>query len=352
MYRSGRRDYGEDDWWDINDNRGNWSVGISGFTLGVPILGVLISVVIIVSGVILLRGNGKPEASQSTTPSTCATETQSQTMSAQPDLPQASAPLFPAELVSQFSQVRYLAEGGFMRAFSALNLNGAPVAVKVLKSYDPYARKLFMTEAANWSVLQHNNIVKLLNYNIFPIPYLESELCESTLELEMNQSNIGVERAIDIVRQVARGIAYAHQRKILHRDLKPSNILLKGNVVKIGDWGLSKLKTERSSPIVGITLQYAAPEELSRRFGGADERTDIYQLGVLFYQLIAGMLPFIGEESQIIHEILESAPTPPSNLRPISKELDTIILKCLKKCKEERYQNVEELLRDLNLVGN
>jgi serine/threonine protein kinase len=67
---------------------------------------------------------------------------------------------------------------------------------------------------------------------------------------------------------------------------------------------------------------------------------------------MTGVLPFTGEESQIIHEILADAPTPPSKLCPIAKELGNIILTCLKKCKEERYQNVEELLRDLNLVGN
>lgn len=323
-----------------------------GFTLGVPILGVSIFIVFIVSGVTLLRRRGKPEAGQNITRSTCPTETQSQTMSVQPDVAPVSVPSFPIELTSQFSQARYLAEGGFTRVFSAVNRKGAPVAVKICKSYNPHVGKLFLTEAENWSILQQDNIVRLFNYNIFPIPYLESELCEGSLELEMNHSNISVERAVDIMRQVVRGIAYAHQQRILHRDIKPSNILLKGNVVKIGDWGLSKLKTEHSQPIAGITLQYAAPEELSRRFGSADERTDIYQLGVLFYQLMTGMLPFTGEESQIIHEILADAPTPPSKLCPISKELDNIILTCLKKCKEERYQNAEELLRDLDRVGN
>jgi len=322
-----------------------------GLALGALILGVPIFMVFIASGVTSLRERGKPEAGQNIS-LTCPTETQSQKMSAQPDVPPASAPSFPVELTPQFSQARYLAEGGFMRVFSAVNRKGAPVAVKVCRSCDLHVGKLFMAEAATWSFLRHDNIVRLLDYNIFPIPYLESELCEGSLELEMNNKNIGVERAIDIMRQVACGVAYAHQQRILHRDIKPSNILLKGDLVKIGDWGLSEVKTEHSPPIAGITLQYAAPEELSRRFGGADERTDIYQLGVLFYQLMTGMLPFTGEESQIIHEILEEAPTPPSKLCPISKELDNIVLKCLKKCKQERYQNAEELLRDLDHVDN
>jgi hypothetical protein len=311
------------------------------------------------------RGNGRALGSGDVAPLNYQTETQPQTrptyapptsiptpISTQLYVPPASVPSLPVELVPQFSQARYLGEGGFARVFSAVNQEGTPVAVKVLKTYDTKAGKLFMTEATNWSILHHENIVSLFNYNIFPIPYLESELCDSSLEQEMNRGTIAIERAIDVVKQIARGLSYAHEQRILHGDIKPSNILFKGNVAKLGDWGLSKLKTEHSVSIAGITLQYAAPEDLSRRFGGADERTDIYQLGVLFYQLVAEKVPFTGEESLIVDAILEDTPTPPSKLRPMAAPLDNIILKCLQKNKEERYQSAEDLLRDLDLVGS
>lgn len=258
---------------------------------------------------------------------------------------------FPNELGSRFSQTRYLGEGGFARVFSALNLKGAPVAVKVLKSRDPKAGKLFTTEAAIWSVLRHENIVRLFDYNIFPIPYLESELCDSSVESEMSYGPLPVERAIELTKQIATGLSYAHQRRILHSDIKPSNILIKDHKAKISDWGLSKLKTEPSVSVAGVTLQYAAPEQLSREFGGADERTDIYQLGVLLYQCIAGTLPF-ADAGSLVDTILRDEPTPPSQFRQISTKLDDIILKCLKKRKGERYQSADELVRELDAVAS
>lgn len=263
----------------------------------------------------------------------------------------ASPPSFPVELGPQFSDVRYLGEGGFARVFSALNLQGTPVAVKVLKTHDPKVGKLFTTEAANSSVLHHENIVRLFDYNIFPVPYLASELCDGSVEREMSGAPVTVERAIEIMKQVALGLGYAHKQKILHGDIKPSNILLKEHVVKISDWGLSKLKTEQSVSIAGVTLQYAAPEELSRQFGRSDERTDIYQAGVLFYQLVTGKLPF-ADDASLIDAILQDTPIPPSQVRPISSKLETIILTCLRKHKEERYQSMEELLTDLGGVNN
>jgi serine/threonine protein kinase len=262
-----------------------------------------------------------------------------------------SPPSFPKELQSRFSQARYLGEGGFARVFSALDLKGAPVAVKVLKSRDPKAGKLFTTEAANWSVLRHENIVRLFDYNIFPIPYLESQLCESSVESEMSYGPLPVERAIELIKQVAYGLSYAHQRRILHGDIKPSNILIKDNTAKISDWGLSKLKTEPSVSVTGVTLQYAAPEQLSREFGGADERTDIYQLGVMLYQCITGRLPF-ADTGSIVDTILRDAPMPPSQFRQISGKLDDIILKCLKKRKGERYQSAEELVHELDAMAS
>jgi serine/threonine protein kinase len=260
-----------------------------------------------------------------------------------------SPPSFPTELGPQYSKVRYLGEGGFARVFSALNCKGTPVAVKVLKSRDPRAGKLFSTEAANWSVLRHENILRLYDYNIFPVPYLEAELCDSNVEREMAYGALPVERAIELMKQVASGLSYAHQHKILHGDIKPSNILLKGNTAKISDWGLSKMKMDQSVSIAGVTLQYAAPEQLSREFGGADERTDIYQMGVLLYQCVTGRLPF-ADTGSIVDSILRDEPAPPSQYRQVSQDLEHIILKCLNKRKGERYQSADEFARELDAV--
>jgi serine/threonine protein kinase len=129
--------------------------------------------------------------------------------------------------------------------------------------------------------------------------------------------------------------------------VKLSNILRKNGVNKISDWGLSKLKTEDSVTLSGATPSYAAPEQISQEFGRADERTDIYQLGNVFYKLLTGKLPFEGEISQVYSSILKNLPIPPTDINPNAEPVNEIIMKCLNKNKEERYSNMGELLKDL-----
>lgn len=243
-----------------------------------------------------------------------------------------------------YTDLDYLGEGGFGRVFKAVNKDGQKVAIKIPKTFDKRAERTFITEVSNWSHLQHPNIVKLYDFKILPIPYIETEYCPDSLKKELKP----LDEAVRIIHEVASGLKYAHNKNIIHGDIKFSNILIKDGVYKISDWGLSKLKTDESLSLSGATPSYAAPEQISHDFGKADERTDIYQLGIVFYALLTGKLPFNGEVFQIYTSTLTKMPTPPAEINANSKPVNDIIMKCLNKNKEERFSSMEELIEALD----
>ncbi|EEB74775.1 serine/threonine-protein kinase [Thermococcus sp. AM4] len=254
-------------------------------------------------------------------------------------------------LFSRYSEVEPIGEGGFARVFKARKEDGKIVALKIPHHLTEQAGKTFLREVSIWSGLKHRNIVELYDANIVPIPYLEMEYCEGSLA--RLEKPLHWEKVAEIAFGICEGLKYAHSRGIVHRDLKPSNVLLKKGVPKISDWGLSKVVTESSSTTTSFTPLYAAPEQISKRFGKTDERTDIWQLGVLMYELVTGRLPFDGEDFvEIAGKITMEDPVPPSELNPDAKPLEPVILRCLRKRKEERYQSVKELQKDLaDLLG-
>ena len=222
---------------------------------------------------------------------------------------------------------------------------------------DPVDGETFIREVSNWIHLRHPNIVRLYNANIIPIPFLEMEYCDDSLENILRKKRVLPPlEAARIIFEVAEGLKYAHSKGIIHRDLKPSNILLKNGIPKISDWGLSILMeiTWKSTPSVNpaFTLYYAAPEQISiSDFGQVGKRTDIWQLGVVFYQLVTGKLPFEGRDfGEIMYRIINEKPVPPSRFNPDSKIVEPIIMKMLAKKKDERYQSIEEFQRDLILI--
>jgi eukaryotic-like serine/threonine-protein kinase len=250
----------------------------------------------------------------------------------------------PYELLPFYSDSTYIGEGGFGRVFKATNQDGVEVALKIPKSFDKKSEKTFITEVSNWRQLDHPNIVKLYDYKILPIPYIETEYFA---EGHVTKGMKTLEESVSIVYDVAKGLSYAHSKNIIHGDVKLANILIKNGVYKISDWGLSKMKSEESVTLLGATPSYAAPEQISQEFGKADERTDIYQLGNVFYELLTGRLPFEGDISEIYSSILNTQPLEPVEINPNAKPVNEIILKCLSKNKDERYSSMDDLLQDL-----
>ena len=253
---------------------------------------------------------------------------------------------FPPELAGRYDKVAFVGKGGLGQVFRAVRRDdGQEVAVKIPVSYDEATGKTFMKEMRFWEDLTHPNIVKVHSVNILPVPFVEMEYLPRTLE-ELEKP-LPVETAARIAAGIAAGLAYAHEQGVIHRDIKPRNILLSADLTpKITDWGMSTtLERTRDTSIAGFTLAYAAPEQIApKEFGKTDARTDIYQLGVVFYELVTGRTPFAGEGlAGFAGAVLREQPAPPSQIKAGLEELDPIILACLAKDPADRYQSAREV---------
>jgi parallel beta-helix repeat protein len=259
---------------------------------------------------------------------------------------------FPNELESKYTEIKYIGRGGIAWVFSARRKSDAMmVAVKIPISFDEMTGKSFLNEIAAWETLRHPNIVKVTAVNILPVPFVEMEYVPDSLEAI--EKPIPVWKAVHLIRGIADGLKYAHEQGFIHRDIKPHNILLdKDFVPKITDWGMSKVLANevKKSSIAGFSLSYAAPEQVSpSEFGRTDERTDIYQLGVVFYELVTGSVPFGGESIvEVGNAILREQPIPPSEFNSDAAVVEKIILKCLEKDPVKRFQSSAELLDALH----
>ncbi|HVP26022.1 MAG TPA: serine/threonine-protein kinase [Methanomicrobiales archaeon] len=257
---------------------------------------------------------------------------------------------FPAELRRRFSDPEIIARGGFSRVFSARRTDtGERVAVKVPAVMDEATGRAFLREIRTWEGLKHENILPLRGANILPVPYVEMDYFPQSLA-DLKKP-VDPRAAVRIIGGIARGLAYAHARGVIHRDLKPGNILLTKELEpRIGDWGLSRLLSGGSATdLLAFSPQYAAPEQLDPEgFGLPDERTDIYGLGAIFYELMTGEPPFTGRSiAELTGKILHGTPVPPSEKNPAALPVEGIILRCLAKEPSGRYQSIEELNQDL-----
>jgi serine/threonine protein kinase len=159
---------------------------------------------------------------------------------------------------------------------------------------------------------------------------------------------------MDISKQICRGLRYAHSHGIVHRDIKPQNVLLdKNNTVRISDFGIAKIYAHEGITMTGMavgTPEYMSPEQAEGL--ELDGQTDIYSLGVLMYEMATKKPPFTGNNPvAIAYKQVHENPQPPSTKRKdIPKRLELIILKALKKNKDERYHSVEEMLEHLDSV--
>ncbi|WP_332450079.1 serine/threonine-protein kinase [Methanoculleus sp.] len=256
---------------------------------------------------------------------------------------------FPPELAERYDRVAFVGRGGLGQVFSAVRRDDRrTVAVKIPVTYDEATGKTFMKEMRFWEDLAHENIVAVHSVNILPVPFVEMEFLPRTLaDLE---KPVPVETAARIVAGIAAGLAYAHGRGVVHRDIKPENILLADDLTtpKITDWGTSTtlLAMRETTIAAGFTLAYAAPEQIApERFGRTGAWTDIYQLGVVFYELVTGRPPFAGESlAGLADAILKTPPVPPSAIDPGLARLDPVILRCLTKDPADRYQSAGEVL--------
>jgi serine/threonine-protein kinase len=266
------------------------------------------------------------------------------------------------QTVSHYRILEHLGGGGMGVVYKAQDLKlDRPVALKFLPpelTLDPVTKQRFVLEAKAASALQHNNICVVHDIDetsdgklFISMEYLEGETLKQ--KIERGPSEIGP--VIDIVSQIAKGLAKAHEHGIVHRDVKPANIIItKDSVVKIVDFGLAKLSGRTMLTKTGSTLgtaAYMSPEQA--RGENVDHRTDIWSLGVVLYEMIAGRRPFDSDyEQALTYQIISTQPEPLSKIRPeISTGLAQIVGHAMAKEAPERYQTMELLLADLTAVA-
>ena len=260
------------------------------------------------------------------------------------------------DLSERYMDSEYIGKGGTARIFKAKRReDGKVVAVKVPISFDERTGRSFLKEMNLWKELEHKNIVKVYSVNILPVPYVEMEYCEKSLA-DINKP-VSPELSAYYIKEISNGLLYAHCRGVIHRDIKPQNILIcKDKTPKLSDWGLGKIISDTNeTKTLAFSLNYASPEQVAPGiFGRSDQRTDIFQIGIVFYELLTGHLPFSGDGiGEFSTSIIHNDPKLPSTVNSDAKKFDKLIMRCLKKDPDERYRCLEEFLDDLNrLTGS
>ncbi len=261
--------------------------------------------------------------------------------------------------IGKYEVISQIAVGGFGVIFKAWDpFIKRPVAIKMCASEDEEIRTRFHQEAQFVGNLVHRNITMVFDFGIQDgVPYLVQEyLTGFDLDHLLNSGVLGDLNAVtSVLLQVAEGLRFAHQRGIIHRDIKPSNIrILEDGTVKIMDFGIAKsLEGTSNLTQTGIALGtagYLAPEQIQGET--VDQRTDIFSMGVVGYELITGIRPFKGSSlSNVLYRILNDTPENPRVFTPACPpELEALITKCLEKEPNHRFQTVDQLIEALRLV--
>jgi eukaryotic-like serine/threonine-protein kinase len=231
------------------------------------------------------------------------------------------------------------------------------VALKTCAATDEEATQRFFREAQLAGALQHPNITLIFDFGIDDgTPYFVQEfLSGKDLDDLVERTQLSLEGILAILIQVCVGLEFAHSRGIVHRDIKPANVrVLEDGTVKIMDFGIAKsLQAESRLTQTGVALGtagYLAPEQLSGK--PLDSRTDIFSLGVMAYELIAGARPFAGPNiSNVIYQILHQDPVAPRQRNSRCPErLEKAILKALAKDPDERWATVRDVGQELKEV--
>ena len=249
--------------------------------------------------------------------------------------------------------------GGMATVYKArCNLLNRFVAVKVLKdefSKDAEFVKRFRAEAQSAASLTHPNIVSVYDVgeengiNYIVMEYLEGDTLKDFIEKEGKLSN---EITLKFASQIASALEAAHSSKIIHRDIKPQNIVLVNNntIAKVTDFGIAKMSSKDTITCSASTIgsvHYFSPEHAKGCY--TDEKSDIYSLGVVMYEMVTGVLPFNADSpvTVALKQIQEVPITPKEVVPGVSNMLNNIIMKAIEKNTIDRYQTAAELLDDI-----
>jgi serine/threonine-protein kinase len=269
---------------------------------------------------------------------------------------------------NRYRLIRRIGSGGMSVVYLAERLGiGKPIAIKFLRSAFvnlPDFVSRFEGEARACSRLSHLNCVSVIDFGVaFGSPYLVMEYVHGTLlSTVIGRGRLAPERSIAMIRQVLAGLRHAHTRGVIHRDLKPGNIMLvemtgAADFVKIMDFGTAQILTGEGASLKQLgtdvgTPWYMAPEQAAGQ--PTDQRTDLYSVGVILFEMVTGERPFVADDPMRVLEMHLKSPIPSLRvLRPelgISPELEAAIVRALQKQPADRYASAEELDAALRTV--
>ena len=255
-----------------------------------------------------------------------------------------------------------IARGAYAAVYRAWSASTGIVAIKVLAGpsmEDPQTVARFRREAEGMLVLKHPNIVKILDAGVSrPWHYLTMEYVDgASMRTVLSQDRPPpVRDLVRMIRDVAGALQHAHEHGIVHRDLKPENIMIREDgTPKVTDFGIARFKHQDDTRLTGTgvmlgTLEYASPEQAMGRSHYVTERSDIYSLGVILYECVAGKLPFTATGTfKMLWNIQNFDPPPPSSLNPDGDEaLDAIIQQAMSKDPQARQASAGVLAVELD----
>lgn len=271
-------------------------------------------------------------------------------------------PLIEHVLGQRYRMLERIAAGGMGQIYRAAHTRIASLfAVKVLYGdicYEPEMRARFAREAEVVSCLQSRHIVRVMDFGEDDLLYIAMEYLDGpTLENVIIRDNaFEPSRAIKVAKQIARGLAHAHERGVVHRDLKSSNVILvaeddEAEVVKLLDFGLAQIRGQERLTQAGVVLgtpHYMAPEQFVGK--NLDARTDLYALGVILYEMLSGNLPFDTPSIEAIRTSHMEKP-PPSltggSAARVGRPLEALVMRLLAKRPDERFPSARALLEGL-----
>ena len=258
-----------------------------------------------------------------------------------------------------FERLESLGSGGTADVYKARYKKGAEdlVAIKIPRSSDAATIDTssfdeFLNEAEVWNEIgDHNRIVSVHTWGETPLPWIAIEYMDAG---DLTRQNLTYTEIFGELEGLAEGLHHAHRHGVTHADIKPENILYKntadGTVGKLTDWGFANKLLDHSMSVKGFTPSYSAPEQFEpKKYGGTDERTDIYQLGVVAYELFTGELPYEGtSHGESVMAVLNDEPRVPSDVNSeLGDAIDTVLLKVFSKRKEDRYETALHFRDDI-----
>src|ERR671938_819203 len=270
-------------------------------------------------------------------------------------------PLIDSVFDGRYRIIRKLGAGGMANVSLAEDQElGRRVALKVLNerhANDDSFIERFRREAKNAAGLSHPNIVSIYDRGEAEgTYYIAMEFLDgrSLKELIISRGPTPIRIAIDYTRQILAAIGFAHRNGIVHRDIKPHNVLVSPEGrLKVTDFGIARSGASQMTEVGSIigTAQYLSPEQA--RGSAVDQRSDLYSVGIVLYEMLTGKVPFTGDTPlEIAMKHLSEVPVPPSEIRSeVPEDLDLIVVRSLAKDPADRYSSAEEMDADLGRVA-